>query len=286
MSAASVDDLRHEGETADVLLRGRVVLLQARDGYRTSVDATLVAWWAAQCWRQLRQDEPLGCLDLGAGSGLIAILLGLHFQASQIRLVELQPALADRATRNLLLAGLDGRAVVSCGDVTDTTHATAADLVVCNPPFHPLVGRLLPASEERRVAHYESHLDLERAALAAARGLRDAGLFCLVFPHEPLRVEAALRAAGLADIVFRPVHHRANHTAPVRLLACAQRGATATRFEPPFALHPSDSDDARYSAELETFLANLPGPVAAECRPPATTSAVGPQARSLSDDVR
>ena len=67
-----------EHETLDVLLRGKVELLQAKRGYRTSVDAMALAFFAAS-----HVDDVHTCIDLGAGSGLVSILIGKRFRAAE-----------------------------------------------------------------------------------------------------------------------------------------------------------------------------------------------------------
>ena len=79
--------LAADDETLDLLLRDRVAILQARTGYRTSVDSLLLAAFAST----LSPNPPAHIVDLGAGTGLVATLLALHFREARATLIERQP---------------------------------------------------------------------------------------------------------------------------------------------------------------------------------------------------
>ena len=117
--------------TCDSLLGGQVRFQQPRAGYRVNVDSVLLAAFAASGRRAVR------AVDLGAGVGLVGLLLA-HFQlARELWLVEREASLAEVATSNLANAGLSGRVLVA--DVSDLGRLgevrQAAELVACNPPF-------------------------------------------------------------------------------------------------------------------------------------------------------
>ena len=90
-----------DGETLDTFYRGRVRVLQRKKGYRFSVDAPLLADFI----RPRPEDD---ALELGAGSGIISLLLSVKPFRS-ITALEVQAGLAGLARRNVELNGLGGR---------------------------------------------------------------------------------------------------------------------------------------------------------------------------------
>lgn len=243
-------------ETLDRLLRGRVSLLQARRGYRTSIDAMLLGVFAGS-----RHDAPARAVDLGAGSGLVSILLGLRHPALELVLVERQESLAERAERNLLRHGLTARATVLRRDIAGEQgpEPAPASLLVSNPPFYRATGRMLPTDPERRDAHYESTADLRRFAQVAARWMTPGGESCWVFPAEgEARLLDALAEAGLADREIRRVGHDRDDMQPRRILVAARQGPARVDVLDPWALHEREPPDGRYHPEIEAFLASLP----------------------------
>ena len=243
------------GERLDLLFRGRVKLLQDPRGYRTSVDAMVLAFFARPHARRAKRT-----IDIGAGSGLVSVLLGLACPDSELHLVELQPGLADRAARNLALNGCADRARVHLHDVATGPPADLprADLVVCNPPYYRPRDRLLPRHPERLAAHYETTADIAAFAAFAASVLTPAGRSCWIYPQaERERLLDALVGAGLGDVRLHELEHRPGLEPVTRILALARRGAARVRAGRPIALHPERGDESRYAEPIEAFLASL-----------------------------
>ena len=200
-------------ETLDVLFRRRLLLLQARRGYRCNVDSLILA---AHVAARVDWSPSPRVADLGAGAGVVGLALALRGTPTpdgEIRrrddgaralLVEQQPALARRCERNAALNGVAHRVSVCLGDVADvfperdggdasadraSSRATrltrrlwrgwrgTCDAVACNPPYYaldtPRGAGTLPAMSERRAAHYETTATLRDFAVAAAALLRE-----------------------------------------------------------------------------------------------------------------
>ena len=241
-------------ERIDRLLRDRVQLWQRKGGYRTSVDATLLAWFAASL------GSPRRIVDLGIGSGLVAILLARRFAEACVQGVEKQPQMARRATENAALNGVEDRLTVWLHDLADGAPPSCkgADLVVSNPPFHQTAGRLLPEDPERLTAHYESTASIAQFATAARALLAEGGTTAWIYPKAlQSQLVDGLRGAGLGTIGVRDVLHRPGHDRVTRVLVDARAGTEGVVSLPSIALHPADSDDSRYSPAIEAFLAQV-----------------------------
>jgi tRNA1Val (adenine37-N6)-methyltransferase len=247
-------------EDLDLLFRGRVALLQRRQGYRTSIDALMLAAFAAH----VSENRPR-VLDLGAGSGLVAVLLGLHDPETALTLIERQPGLAGRARRNLTLNGLAARAQVVEYDIAQPWPPTLAgdmtvgfDLVVSNPPYYRRAGRMLPADAERADAHYESSAGIERFVEVAAACLTENGLFCCVYPaNGALRLQESLSAVGLLDQRCVHVFHRDGDEIATRVLMAARRGPPRAADAQSWVLHVAEPPNGRYHVVIEQFITDL-----------------------------
>src|SRR5512136_1885386 len=112
---------RREGETLDTFYRGRIRVLQAKKGYRFSVDAPLLADFI----RTRPEDE---ALELGTGNGIISLLLSVK-PFRHVKALEIQPGLADLARRNVGLNGLGGRIEVAEGDLRTYEPGQTFDLI-------------------------------------------------------------------------------------------------------------------------------------------------------------
>ncbi|MCL5808215.1 MAG: SAM-dependent methyltransferase, partial [Deltaproteobacteria bacterium] len=77
-------------EKVDSILDGRLRIIQKKTGYRFSLDALLLAYFAG-----LNEGEDL--IDLGTGSGIIALILAARYPRLRVLGIEIQEQLATMA---------------------------------------------------------------------------------------------------------------------------------------------------------------------------------------------
>ncbi|MBK8481314.1 MAG: methyltransferase [Proteobacteria bacterium] len=263
---STAPDASQAGLTDDAILRGRLRLLQPARGYRFNLDALLLAHFAAAVVPQ----PPTLVIDLGAGCGVVGLLLARRWVRSRSRLVERQPALARLAAKNAARNGLAGRVRVLLGDLRDSgqwrPRATAARvLAVCNPPFFRLnSGRFSPDPMVAGAKH-ELTCTLAELLQASADGLRPGDTLALI--HLATRQDELLRA--LPEHRLQPLRSRIVLPAPgrsaTRVLVLARRRADSSADErrasthagprriedPPLVVHCAPGV---YSAELRQLL--------------------------------
>ncbi len=244
--------------TQDALFGGSVVLFQPQrgTGYRTNVDALLLAGFAAgpsPSLTPLRRDAhaklPPVVFDLGAGVGAVGLALLRFGAARRVVFVEIDEAPAAMARRNLDANGWTNRGEVIRGDVRDVARARRgeASLVVCNPPYvAPGRGRVAPAQAHARVGDLGTFV--EAARQVAGRRAR----VCFVYPAQELGVLLArLAAEGLHAKRMRFVHSTA--TGPARVVLVEAQAARAGGLA---VLPPLIEREARgYTPEMATLLA-------------------------------
>jgi len=182
--------------------------------------------------------------DLGAGVGLLGLLLLRRELELRITGLELSAEALALAERNAAENGLRDRLRFLRADLRDGPALPDRgrwDLVICNPPYFPAGSGVSASGEGRRGAREEVSCSLEDACRAAGQLLRWGGSFCLV--HRPERLAdllTALRAAGTEAKRLRPVC-RAAETAPSLLLAEGRRGGRpGLVWEPPLILQNPD----------------------------------------------
>lgn len=164
-------------------------------------------------------------LDIGTGSGCIAIAAAHALPRARVDATDVSPAALAVARRNVRLHGLGGRVRVRRADVYEGLGARRYDIIVSNPPYvsatemHrlPREHRAEPASSlratrgglavvERIVAGAKRHLhprgilvvEVGNAAPRVRRRYRDLPLTWLEFEHGHAEV-FLLHAADLPD---------------------------------------------------------------------------------------
>lgn len=233
-------------ETLDSLPFGDLRLYQARKGYRYSLDPVLLARFVTQRnWRY--------CVDLGTGVGILPLILAQISTTRKLTGIELQPAMAERARRNVLLNQLAERIDIHCGDVRQVGkrfEAGCADLVVSNPPFRALgSGRIAP-DDERAIARHETAGGLEDFVAAAAWLLAHGGCLAMVHLAERLpQLMTALSVYGIELKRLRMVHAHDTDEARLCLIEGRKGGRPGLKTEPPLILYRG-AEGRDYTDEL------------------------------------
>ncbi len=154
-------------------------------------------------------------LDLGTGSGCIAVALARHLPQARIFASDLSPAALDIARRNAAKHGVADRIELRCGDLLapwTSPHGEPAsppfDLIVSNPPYVATEGVPVDAA----VREYEpaaalfagrDGLDIIRriAADAPARLAPGGWLLLEIAFNQAAAVRDLLAARGFVDIL-------------------------------------------------------------------------------------
>ncbi len=225
------------GERLDDLQLDGLKLIQRPDAFRFGTDSVLLADFAAP-----RKNDR--AIDLGCGTGAVALLMAGHQPALAVDGVEIQPEIADMARRSVLLNDLDDRVRVFEGDMRDSWRALGAGrytLAVCNPPYGRSGAALESRSETKRLARHEGDLTPDDIARAAAMLLKNGGRFCAIYPapraYELMR---AMDGAGIAPKRVRTVHGVAGRAPKFILLEGVRQGGEGLHWLPPLVLRDED----------------------------------------------
>lgn len=227
-------------ETLDALLRGKIKLYQPRKGARVSMDALLVADFAAAGRAPGRGGR---ILDLGCGGGVIGIALAAGDAAAEVVGVELQGELVALARRNATLNAVAERCWIVEGDVTRAAELPidpqSFDVVVSNPPYHD--GERTPPEETRALARHQLAGTVADFVAAARRFVKPRGRVVMVFPAERIaELVAAFVEAGLAVRTLQSVHSVAGEPARRVLIEGVRDWKGGTTVAAPLVIHGED----------------------------------------------
>ena len=183
--------------------------------------------------------------ELGAGTGLLSLLLLAREPELTVTGVELQPAACALFRRTAEENGLQGRMHCLEGDLRQGLLPPGRfRLAVANPPYFPPGAGAVAPDAARRTARAETDCTLAQLCAAAARALTWGGSFCLV--HRPDRladVLEELRRVRLEPKRLRFVHHTAAAPPSLFLLEARLGGGVGLTVEPPLLLHGPDGGE-------------------------------------------
>lgn len=175
-------------------------------------ETELVAEWAIEALRQVPSATPRA-VDLGTGTGALALALATEVPNAEVYAIELFPLAAAWAEKNIARFG-DGRVTLVLGDAATVLPELdgTVDVVVANPPYIPDADK--PVDVE--VLGY----DPESALFGGPDGLRDIRVFIA-------RAARLLRSGGTLV-----VEHADGQGAAVRAIAAeAGFGMTTTHTD-------------------------------------------------------
>ncbi|MFN3396211.1 MAG: tRNA1(Val) (adenine(37)-N6)-methyltransferase [Thermodesulfovibrionales bacterium] len=134
-------------------------LYQPRSGYRFSVDSLLLFNFI-----NLQRVERIA--DLGAGCGIIRLLLARKYEKSIVDLFEIQRELFEIARKNIEINSLQKRMEAFNLDMKEIPSfypplKSNFDIVVSNPPFRKMRSGRINPYEGKAIARHEIAIDLQ-----------------------------------------------------------------------------------------------------------------------------
>ncbi len=242
------NELLRPGERLDDLLIGGLKIIQQAGQFRFSLDAVLLAHFATV-------KRGADAVDLGAGTGVLGLLLAAR-GAKRVAGVEINPGMADMASRSIAVNGLGGRLSVVCADVREIPGGALLtgqswDLVVANPPYRPLGGGGVNLREELALARHEIAGGLDDFVAAAAFLLKEKGRMAMVhLPERLADIVGALRGAGIEPKRLRLVHPAPGKAAKLLLAEGVRGGRPGLAVDPPLYIY---GEDGRYGGEIMAY---------------------------------
>ncbi len=217
-------------ERVDSLQRNSYHIIQDTSKFCFGMDAVLLSGFA-----QVRRGERV--IDLGTGTGIIPILLEAKTEGRHFTGLEIQPEMADMATRSVALNGLQQKIDIVQGDLKEASRLfglASFDVVTSNPPYMDGGAGLKNPEEPKAIARHEILCSFDDVARETARLLKPGGRFYLV--HRPRRLPelmVTLRAYGLEPKRMKTVHPYADRDANLVLIEAVRGGRPLMKLEAP-----------------------------------------------------
>ena len=143
---------------------------------KVGTDGTLLGSWA------LAPDGVCRILDIGTGTGLIALMLAQRFPQAQVTGIDIDTGAVRQATENAMESPFKDRITILQADVTMMEDADGFDAIVCNPPFFD--HSLTCPDQQRTEARHTVSLSYRQLMESAFRLLKNEGQLSVIIPAD------------------------------------------------------------------------------------------------------
>ncbi len=153
---------------------------QERSGMKVTTDACLFgAWLAGKIMDE--ENEPQHVLDIGTGTGLLALMIAQATTNSQIEGVDFNQDAHLESEENFSASPWKKRLVSIHSSIQEFSTKKSYDLIVCNPPFF---GKNLKGKHSKKnQAIHADHLTMEELSESVNRLLSDKGTAWILYPE-------------------------------------------------------------------------------------------------------
>jgi tRNA1Val (adenine37-N6)-methyltransferase len=151
---------------------------QNQTAMKVGTDGVLLGAWAPI------EHQPISILDIGTGTGLIALMLAQRTTAQQIDAIEIDENAFEQAVDNFENSPWSDRLFCFHAGLDEFMEEPEEeyDLIVSNPPFYSEDYKT--ENEQRDLARFQDALPFEDLAEAADLLLSENGIFAVIIPFK------------------------------------------------------------------------------------------------------
>ena len=153
---------------------------QDRCAMKVGTDGVLLGAWAPIF------HQPYNILDIGAGTGLIALMLAQRSSAEQIDAIEIDEDAYEQCVENFEKSNWNDRLFCYHAGLDEYTdelfEEEEYDLIVSNPPFYS--ENYSSGDEKRDQARFQDALPFDELIESAQALLSNNGIFAVIIPYK------------------------------------------------------------------------------------------------------
>jgi tRNA1Val (adenine37-N6)-methyltransferase len=154
------------------------IIQQEHSAMKVGTDGVLLGAWAGG-------EDHMKALDIGTGTGLIALMMAQRFPALYIDAVEIDKFSCIDAKKNIMDSPWSTRIDLFCmsfQDFQSKAKKSSYDLILSNPPY--FIASLKPDNESRARARHDKDLSLKELMDISAELLTPEGILAIIIPSD------------------------------------------------------------------------------------------------------
>ncbi len=129
-----------------------------------------------------QSEKPMRILDIGTGTGVLALMLAQRFMHALVEAVEIDQDAAVTAKNNFINSPFKGRITAHHIAIEDFSNLEKFDLIISNPPY--FVNDFKNANLKKEVARHASFQFFKNLIVKTALLLNEKGRFWFILPSK------------------------------------------------------------------------------------------------------
>ena len=161
---------------ADIFKFKRFTIHQDNCAMKVGTDGVLLGAWTSV------NHHPFSVLDIGAGNGLLSLMLAQRTEASLIEAIEIYENAYEQCVENFENSPWKDRLFCYHASLLEFVDEVddKFDTIICNPPFYQ--ENFKTDSESRNLARFQDAMPFEHLIYAATQLLSEKGVFSVIIP--------------------------------------------------------------------------------------------------------
>ncbi len=230
-----IDDLEYKG----------LKIIQNKEWFCFGMDSVILANFAK------KEKKGSKILDLGTGTGIIAILLSKKVENSKITAIEIQKEVAEMAQRSVKLNDLEESVKIVNEDIKNILRKSGQakfDVVITNPPYKKKETGILSENNVKMISRHEITANLEDFIKVAGEQLKDYGVFYMINrPERIIDIFENLRKYKLEPKEIQFLYPQKNKAPNGLLVKAVKLGREFLKVDAPLIIY---NDDGTYTNEI------------------------------------
>lgn len=172
---------------------------QDRCAMKVGTDGTLLGAWSLAPVGECR------ILDIGTGTGLIALMMAQRYPKAQITAIDIDSDAVAQAQDNVIKSPFSTQIKVLQQDVRNMYDSQGFDTIISNPPY--FIDSLSCPDPQRNTARHTNSLSYSDLMKAVYLLLKKNGMFSVIIPEENLsKLESEAYLNGLFKSRISHIH--------------------------------------------------------------------------------
>ncbi len=231
-----------ENERIDDLQLNNLKIIQNEKWFCFGIDSILLSAFASEIHKNSK------ILDMGTGTGILAILLSEKVENSKIVGIEVQKNVADMAKRSVELNKLENRVDIIQSNIKDLEYNMEFDAVVTNPPYKEKNTGIKNDNKVKLISRHEMEGNLEDFIKCASKALKDRGSMYMVNrPERIVDIFENCRKYKLEPKELQMVYSKINSKPTLILIKATKNANKYLKINEPLYIY---KEDGSYTDEI------------------------------------